>query len=52
VTSTQAVSIRRVDPIAVMPNQDALYLRAYCHLRQDERTFRLDRITRMRIVKA
>ena len=52
VTSTQAVSIRRIDPIAVVPNQYALYLRAYCHLRQDERTFRLDRITRMRIVKA
>jgi len=51
VTPTQAVSIRRVDPIAVVPNRDALYLRAYCHLRQDERTFRLDRITEMRIVK-
>jgi len=51
VTPAQAVSIRRVDPIAVVPNRNALYLRAYCHLRQDERTFRLDRITEMRIVK-
>ena len=50
VTPTQVVSIRRVDPIAIVPNRDALYLRAYCHLRQDERTFRLDRITEMRIV--
>lgn len=52
VTPTQSVSIRRVDPIAIVPNRETLYLRAYCHLRQDERTFRLDRITRMRIVKA
>jgi DNA polymerase-3 subunit epsilon len=44
------VSVRRIDPIAVVPNRDYLYLRAYCHLRQDERTFRLDRITEMRIV--
>ena len=51
VTPAQAASIRRVDPIAVVPNRNALYLRAYCHLRQDERTFRLDRITEMRIVK-
>lgn len=44
------VSVRRVDPIAVVPNRDYLYLRAYCHLRQDERTFRLDRIMEMRTV--
>jgi DNA polymerase-3 subunit epsilon len=50
VTPTQVVSVRRIDPLAVVPNRDALYLRAYCHLRQDERTFRLDRITEMRIV--
>lgn len=43
-------SVRRIDPIAVVPNRDSLYLRAYCHLRQDERTFRLDRITEMRVV--
>jgi DNA polymerase-3 subunit epsilon len=44
------VSVRRIDPIAVVPNRDYLYLRAYCHLRQDERTFRLDRIMEMRTV--
>jgi DNA polymerase-3 subunit epsilon len=41
---------RRIDPLTVIPNRAAVYLRAYCHLRQDERTFRLDRITEMRIV--
>jgi DNA polymerase III subunit epsilon len=50
VSATLEASVRRVDPIAVIPNRDYLYLRAYCHLRQDERTFRLDRITKMRIV--
>ena len=50
VSASLEVSRRRVDPVAVVPNRDYLYLRAYCHLRQDERTFRLDRITEMRIV--
>src|SRR5262249_7155314 len=45
------VSVRQVDPLAIVPNRDYLYLRAYCHLRQDERTFRLDRIVDMRIVE-
>jgi DNA polymerase-3 subunit epsilon len=45
------ISVRRVDPIAVVPHRDYLYLRAYCHLRHDERTFRLDRIVEMRIVE-
>jgi len=49
-SATLEVSVRRVDPIAVIPNRDYLYLRAYCHLRQDERMFRLDRITGMRVV--
>jgi DNA polymerase-3 subunit epsilon len=44
------LSVRQVDPLAIVPNRDYLYLRAYCHLRQDERTFRLDRIVEMRIV--
>jgi DNA polymerase-3 subunit epsilon len=41
---------RRIDPLTVVQNRDTIYLRAYCHLRQDERTFRLDRIVEMRIV--
>jgi DNA polymerase III subunit epsilon len=49
-SATLEVSVRRIDPIAIVPNRDYLYLRAYCHLRQDERTFRLDRITKMRVV--
>jgi DNA polymerase III epsilon subunit len=51
VSAALEVSVRRVDPIAIVPNRDYLYLRAYCHLRQDERTFRLDRITEMRMVR-
>jgi DNA polymerase-3 subunit epsilon len=37
VDATRGVSIRRVDPLAIVSNRAALYLRAYCHLRQDER---------------
>jgi DNA polymerase III epsilon subunit family exonuclease len=35
---------RIVTPIQVMGLADYIYLRAYCHLRKEERTFRLDRI--------
>jgi DNA polymerase III epsilon subunit family exonuclease len=35
---------RLVTPIQVMGLADYIYLRAYCHLRNSERTFRLDRI--------
>jgi predicted DNA-binding transcriptional regulator YafY len=35
---------RLVTPIQVMGLADYIYLRAYCHLRKEERTFRLDRI--------
>ncbi len=37
-------TVREVEPLEILPFGDYLYLRAYCHLRQDERTFRLDRI--------
>jgi DNA polymerase III subunit epsilon len=50
VSAGSEVSTRRIDPLAVVPNRDYLYLRAYCHLRQGERTFRLDRIVEMRLV--
>jgi DNA polymerase III subunit epsilon len=40
---------RWVTPIQVMGLADYIYLRAYCHLRNDERTFRLDRITEIRV---
>jgi DNA polymerase-3 subunit epsilon len=37
-------SSREITPVAVQGLSDYLYLRAFCHLRQAERTFRLDRI--------
>ncbi len=40
---------RWVTPIQVIGLADYVYLRAYCHLRQDERTFRLDRIVDVRV---
>jgi len=40
---------RWITPIQVMGLQDYIYLRAYCHLRRDERTFRLDRIVEVRV---
>jgi DNA polymerase-3 subunit epsilon len=36
---------RLVKPIHVQADNDYIYLVAYCHLRQAQRTFRLDRIT-------
>jgi proteasome accessory factor C len=35
---------RWVTPLNVVGLADYIYLRAYCHLRNSERTFRLDRI--------
>jgi DNA polymerase-3 subunit epsilon len=35
---------RQVTPLSVMTARDYVYLVAYCHLRQQERQFRLDRI--------
>lgn len=40
---------RWITPIQVIGLQDYIYLRAYCHLREDERTFRLDRIVKVRV---
>lgn len=40
---------RVVTPLQVMGLSDYIYLRAHCHLRNDERTFRLDRIVEIRI---
>lgn len=49
VSAHQVETVREVEPLEVMPLGDYLYLRAYCHLRQDERTFRLDRIIAMEL---
>ncbi len=40
---------RWVSPIGVRAERDYLYLRAYCHLRNGERSFRLDRVLEMRV---
>lgn len=47
VSSRQEETVREVEPLEVIPQGDYLYLRAFCHLRQDERTFRLDRIVEL-----
>ena len=41
---------RVVDPIAVMSSQGRLYLDAWCHLAEDRRLFRLDRITGLQVL--
>jgi predicted DNA-binding transcriptional regulator YafY len=38
---------RRVDPLRLEWHGDVVYLIAYCHLREDQRVFRVDRIERM-----
>ena len=37
-------SVRVVQPRKVTLSEQATYLVAYCHLRNEERTFRLDRV--------
>lgn len=41
-------STRLVSPLQVIGLSDYVYLRAYCHLRKEERTFRLDRIIELK----
>ena len=43
------LSERWVSPIGVRSDREIVYLRAYCHLRNGERYFRLDRVIEMRI---
>jgi len=40
---------RWITPKQVMGLKDSVYLIAYCHLRNEERSFRLDRITEVRL---
>jgi predicted DNA-binding transcriptional regulator YafY len=42
-------SERVVQPRKVTLREQATYLVAYCHLKHEERTFRLDRIVELRI---
>lgn len=46
-SAQQGETVREVEPLEIIPQGDYLYLRAFCHLRGDERTFRLDRIIEM-----
>jgi DNA polymerase-3 subunit epsilon len=40
---------RRITPKQIMVLQDYIYLSAHCHLRDEDRSFRLDRITEMKL---
>ncbi|MGH8104300.1 MAG: exonuclease domain-containing protein [bacterium] len=42
-------TLRWVSPIHLEFLRDNIYLRGYCHLREDERSFRLDRIVELRV---
>lgn len=45
-------SDRVVEPRKVTLRETATYLVAYCHLKREERTFRLDRIVELRVVES
>jgi len=44
-------TMRVIEPIEIIPNRDYLYLVAQCRLRKESRTFRLDRIVEMSVIK-
>lgn len=46
-----AESERWVSPVEVSMKKERLYLRAFCHLRDAERYFRLDRVLEMRVAQ-
>lgn len=50
IDSTGHQSKRKVDPIDIISKNDYVYLVAHCHLRSDQRTFRLDRVVRMELL--
>lgn len=43
--------IRKIDPYFLAQRGPYVYLRAYCHLRREIRTFRLDRIVRLNLTE-
>jgi len=47
--SAEGLTERLVEPLAVETRDRSLYLVAYCHLRGERRTFRLDRIVMMEV---
>ena len=46
-----ATTERSIDPLTLIRVDDKLYVRAWCHLRSDERTFLLERIVHMNITE-
>jgi predicted DNA-binding transcriptional regulator YafY len=42
-------TVRWITPQQVLGLADYIYLQAFCHLRRDERSFRLDRIVELRV---
>jgi predicted DNA-binding transcriptional regulator YafY len=44
IDATGSETERTITPLRVEGSQEAIYLVAYCHLREEERHFRLDRI--------
>jgi DNA polymerase III epsilon subunit-like protein len=40
---------RRITPRQIMVMQDYIYISAHCHLRDEDRSFRLDRITEIKL---
>ena len=43
-------SQRTITPKYITQNKEVIYLVAYCHTREDQRTFRLDRIVRAEVI--
>jgi predicted DNA-binding transcriptional regulator YafY len=40
---------RRITPRQILVLRDYIYISAHCHLRDEDRTFRLDRITEFKL---
>jgi len=45
------ITCRTVEPLEVVAHRDYVYLIAFCHLRRDRRTFRLDRVIKLEPVE-
>lgn len=49
IASNGEETLRVIEPIEVNASEDYLYLRAWCDLRKEQRTFRFDRIIEMKL---
>jgi IS1 family transposase len=45
------LTVRKIKPVRLESNQNHIYLKSYCELRQQERSFRLDRIITWVVLK-